>query len=343
MMLQPAFAKPKASRRSPSSASVAGPALTRVISGRTLLVASSGGHVRELFELFPRLPLTGTVEWVTFDTPQTRSLLDGETVHYVGFIAPRDARSIARNVPSTRRILHDGAYECVVSTGSGIALDFVPVARAMGIECHYIESATRQSGPSLTGRVLGVVPGVRFYSQTPAWTDRRWHYAGSVFDGFETVAHEPRPLRRVVVTLGTLDFGFRRLVERLIQILPADVDVLWQTGGTDVSDLPIEGHRDVPDPVFVAAMREADAVISHGGVGSSLSVLEAARCPLLAPRLAAHGEHVDDHQTPIAADLARRGLAVCRDAGEITLDDVIQAGRLRARRCGALPPYPLQD
>jgi hypothetical protein len=52
-----------------------------------------------------------------------------------------------------------------VSTGSAIALSFLPVARLRGVPCHCIESAARSASPSQTGRLLRRVPGVRLYTQ----------------------------------------------------------------------------------------------------------------------------------------------------------------------------------
>ena len=65
------------------------------------------------------------------------------------------ARSLYRRRRPTR----------AVSTGSGIALGYLPYLAARGVECHYIESAARVSGPSLTGRILRRVPRVRTYTQ----------------------------------------------------------------------------------------------------------------------------------------------------------------------------------
>ena len=45
---------------------------------KTLLAASEGGHLIELSLLAERLSLPGERAWVTFDTPQSRSLLGGE-------------------------------------------------------------------------------------------------------------------------------------------------------------------------------------------------------------------------------------------------------------------------
>ena len=66
----------------------------------TLLVASTGGHLKQLHQLYRRLTgISGPFRWATFDTPQSRSLLDGEEVEFVPFVGGRDLATSLRNVP----------------------------------------------------------------------------------------------------------------------------------------------------------------------------------------------------------------------------------------------------
>jgi UDP-N-acetylglucosamine transferase subunit ALG13 len=296
----------------------------------TLLVAATGGHLKELHRLHRCLcGIDGPFRWATFDTAQARSLLAGEEVDYVPFVGGRDPLNVARDVPRAGRILREHRVSTVVSTGSAVALPFFALARARRLECHYIESAARIEGPSLTGKLTTAIPGVHHYTQCRAWADRRWRYGGSVFDAFEAdPAPPPSPaaVRRIVVTLGTVKgHGFRRLVDRLIRVLPAEATVLWQTGETDVGDLPIDGHFAIPEAELLAAMREADVAIAHAGVGSALSAFEVGKCPLLVPRRVAYGEHVDDHQIQVAGELSERGLAISVEADELSADDLLAA------------------
>jgi len=160
------------------------------------------------------------------------------------------------------------------------------------VTCNYVESAARSAGSSLTGRLSGRLPGVRLYTQYSGWADARWRWVGSVFDGFEPVQPVAVPeggLRRVVVTLGTQGgFPFRRGLEALVRRLPAicapEAEILWQTGGTDASGLGIAARPTVPPRVLQEAVRSADLVIAHAGVGSALLALDAGRTPLLLPR-----------------------------------------------------------
>ena len=299
---------------------------------RTLLVAATGGHLGQLVRLEPRLGLDEEPTWVTFDTPQSRDLLAGRDVVHARYTKPRDYSSIARNMPLAVRLLRSGGYRSVVSTGPGIALSFLPQAALMRREAHYIESAARATGPSVTGRALQRVPGVRLYTQYPGWARGRWRYAGSVLDSYAPVAAEAaagRPLR-VALSVGTV-FPFPRLVERLERVLPGDAEVLlWQTGET------------VPPAELRAAFRAADAVVTHSGAGAALEALDAGRRPLLVPRLKRHGEHVDDHQLQIAAELERRGLAVVRQPEELTAADLFEAASGRVEVVSDPPPLELR-
>jgi UDP-N-acetylglucosamine transferase subunit ALG13 len=296
----------------------------------TLLAASNGGHLKQLHRLRPRLRgVPEPFEWITFDTAQARSLLEGETVHYVPFIGGRDPKNVLRNVPHARRILRETGAEALVSTGSAIALPYFGVGRMRGRRCHWIESATRVEGPSMTGRMISRFPGVDLYAQYRIWALGRWSYRGGVFDSFAAVeaasGAEPR-IDKAVVTLGTYrGTPYTRLVRRLLEILPPEVEVLWQTGETNVSEFGIDGVYAMPERELSEAMREADVVVAHAGVGTALAALEVGKCPVLAPRRAALGESVDDHQAQIAAQLSDRGLAVTVDAEEITLEHLREA------------------
>src|SRR4051794_17235994 len=131
-----------------------------------ILVAAAGGHLAQLHRLAPRLDVIGQDRlWVTFDGPQSRSLLEGERVSFVPYVGPRDLGAAMLNTRHARRILRTCEPSVVVSTGSAVAMSFLPLARLRGIPTIYIESAARADGPSLTGRLLQRVPGVKHFTQ----------------------------------------------------------------------------------------------------------------------------------------------------------------------------------
>jgi UDP-N-acetylglucosamine transferase subunit ALG13 len=321
----------------------------------TLFVATTGGHLTQLDSLASRIPPDRDAVWVTHANEQSRSMLADRDVEFVPYVGVRNVPDVLRCIPSARRLLASRKLTRAVSTGSGIALGYLPYLAARGVECHYIESATRVSGPSVTGRVLQWVPGVRTYTQYQSWADSRWQYGGSVFDGYESavVARDPDAVVRVVVTVGAAtQYPFRRLFEHLVPLLAPEgelarltgfpVEVLWQTADTSVNDLPIQATPALPAAELGAALAKADIVISHAGTGSALAALDAGRYPILAVRDPARGEQIDDHQHQLATELARRKLAMHRDAQAITVDDMVHALGMSVRRTASPPPFELR-
>ena len=300
-----------------------------------LLVANDGGHIMQLHTLRPRLDVRDVV-WVTPRTPQTESLLAGEVVHWVEPSPPRDLGAVMRNAASCRVLFEQYAVTLVVSTGAALALSVLPQARMRNIETVYIESATRLDAPSLSGRMLALMPGVRTFSQSTALDTRRWTYLASPWDSYESDHRAPHPVRRMVVSLGTQEgFGFRRLLDRLVPLVPAGTEVLWQTGCTDVDGLGIDGRASVPAHEMSSAIAAADVVVAHAGTGIALMALENGKFPVLVPRREMHGEHVDDHQLTIALELSLRDLCVSRDAASLKLSDLEHAASRRVSKTAA--------
>lgn len=292
----------------------------------TLLVANDGGHLMQLHTLRPRLGVGDDVVWVTVRTPQSESMLLGERVHWMAPCPPRDMRAVARNAAAARRLFRLYNVHLVVSTGAALALAVLPQARLRGIETVYIESATRRDQPSLSGRAMAALPGVTTFSQSSDLASHGWHYLASPWDLYDVTATAPRAVRSMVVSLGTQsDYGFRRLLERLVPLVPSGTEVLWQTGGTDTSGLGIDGRERVPAAEMRTSIRDADVVVAHAGTGIALMALENGKFPILVPRRAKHGEHVDDHQMTIALDLALRDLCISRDADSLKARDLVAA------------------
>lgn len=304
----------------------------------TLLVANDGGHLMQLHTLRPRLGVDDAV-WVTVRTPQSESMLAGERVHWMAPCPPRDLGAVARNAVAARRLFREHDVSLVVSTGAALALSVLPQARLRGIETVYIESATRYDAPSLSGRALAMVPGITTFSQSSALTGGHWQYLASPWELYDTVPTSPRRIRRMVVSLGTQEgYGFRRLLERLLPLVPAGTEVLWQTGGTDTSGLGIEARDRVPAAEMASAIRSADVVVAHAGTGIALMALENGKLPLLVPRRAMHGEHVDDHQLTIALELSLRDLCISRDADSLKARDLEAAASRRVTKVTDPPP-----
>jgi len=313
----------------------------------SLLVCSGGGHLKQLWSLRPRLDLDDEVLWVTFDTGLSRSLLADEDVVFAPYASPRDVINSAKGALLAEKLMRSRAISRVVSTGASLAVSFFPSARVRRIPCHYIESATRSEGPSLAGRIVARIPGVHVYTQYPALADHRWKYVGALFDGYRpgpSITDPPASPRKIVVTLGTTEsYDFRRLVDKLEPILPRDAEVLWQTGSTNMTGSSVPFRETVPAEEMTAAIAEADLVIAHCGTGSAITAMDAGKCAVLVPRMAAHNEHIDDHQSMTAAELDRRGLVVRAFVEDLNNDVFLRAMRRSVEVVPNPPPFPLVE
>jgi beta-1,4-N-acetylglucosaminyltransferase len=148
---------------------------------RVLLVASSGGHLMQLVQLKSAWPREER-DWVTFDTPDAQSLLEGEAVTFAYHPTNRNVKNLIRNLGLAVRTIRRVEPTAIVSTGAGVAVPFCYVGRLLGARVIFIESFSRVSGLSLTGRLVYPIAH-RFFVQWPdlAGQRRRAEYAGSLF------------------------------------------------------------------------------------------------------------------------------------------------------------------
>lgn len=285
----------------------------RFAGARCLLVASTGGHLSELDRLAKRWSVSPDSIWVTFDTPQSRSLLEGRNVHFIPYVPPRGIRQAVTAGRSISRLLREQQLALAVSTGAAVAISSHVVARAYGLSAVYIESLSRVDGPSLTGRLMQFVPGVRRYAQH-SWGEHRkgWSFPFSILDDFVPRKRETssnKNVSRIFVTLGTIaPYEFGELARAIDRAVPADIDINWQLGAT--SYVPSRGavHVQLSDSEFGREVDLADLVVTHAGIGTLLGLLAKGSEVITVPRRRARGEHVDDHQTQIARVFGARGL-----------------------------------
>jgi Oligosaccharide biosynthesis protein Alg14 like len=117
-----------------------------------MLVCSSGGHLLQLYRLKPWWDQVERI-WVTFDMPDSRSLLAGERIEWAYHPTTRSVSNLVRNLGLAWRLLRAHKPDVVVSTGAGVAFPFFVVARLLGIKTVYVEVYDRIDGPTLTGRL----------------------------------------------------------------------------------------------------------------------------------------------------------------------------------------------
>jgi UDP-N-acetylglucosamine--N-acetylmuramyl-(pentapeptide) pyrophosphoryl-undecaprenol N-acetylglucosamine transferase len=279
-----------------------------------LLVSSGGGHLKELKELSLRLPFDEPYIWAVPRNALSTSLLSDQEVVWLKYNGSRDIPAVCTNAALMLRVLlRRRDISAVVTTGASHGIAAWPLSLARRVPMYYIETAARVGAPSASSRIAARLPGVRNFVQYPHQEDGSRTFAGSVFGSFKAESapgDRPQPLT-VLVTVGTMeDVGFRRMVELALAGIPQGSVVTWQTGPTDVADLPVEATPFIAGDQLADLVADADVVISHAGVGSILTALEAGRLPVVVPRYQRFGEHVDDHQVQIAAHLEELGLAL---------------------------------
>ena len=126
--------------------------LDRTNDGTVLLVGSSGGHLAQLLALEPWYR-DRPRRWVTFGTPDARSLLTGEDVVWAYHPTTRNIWNLTRNTMLAARLLRRRGIAAVITTGAGVAVPFIALARLRGIPTIYIEVYDRIDTPTLTAKL----------------------------------------------------------------------------------------------------------------------------------------------------------------------------------------------
>ena len=111
---------------------------------------------------------------------------------------------------------------------------------------------------------------------------------------FVTVGNAPQPFDRLL-----------KAVQAVTPLLPRPVVV--QRGASSFSDPDWMCHDFFSMADFENLIRSASVLIMHCGAGSVVNAVRDGHNPIVMPRLAKFGEHIDDHQLEFAEALSRVG------------------------------------
>lgn len=103
----------------------------------------------------------------------------------------------------------------------------------------------------------------------------------------------------IFVTVGTHEQPFNRLIKKVDELVADGTitePVVMQTGFSTYVPKHCEWHKMLSYDEMKRYIDEARIVITHGGPASFIEVLQAGKIPVVVPRLAEFGEHVNDHQ-----------------------------------------------
>jgi len=117
----------------------------------------------------------------------------------------------------------------------------------------------------------------------------------------------------ILVTLGTQDKSFRRLLEAIDnEISKGNIkdEVIVQAGCTKYKSDNMEILDLIPINEFDNYIKKCDILITHGGVGSIITGLKNNKVVIAAPRLAKYKEHINDHQMQIVDNFSESGFII---------------------------------
>lgn len=114
----------------------------------------------------------------------------------------------------------------------------------------------------------------------------------------------------IFVCVGSREYPFDRLfkeLDRLVEQKQITDQIFAQIGTSQYIPKHFKHERFLDRESFSAAQDGADLIIAHAGAGTLIAALKKGKKVIAVPRLAAFGEHIDDHQLQISTMLADEG------------------------------------
>ena len=124
-----------------------------------------------------------------------------------------------------------------------------------------------------------------------------------------------------LVLLGTQNNSFHRLLEEVQKNIDngnIKDEVVVQKGYTKFESQDMKIYDQVPVEKMKELVKQADLVITHGGVGSIITAIEQGKKVIAVPRLKKYKEHVNDHQLDIIKSFNDAGYIIgIQDVSEL--------------------------
>jgi beta-1,4-N-acetylglucosaminyltransferase len=120
------------------------------------------------------------VTWVTLSGADVQALLAGERVAIAHGPTNRSIRNLLRNLVLAWRVVKKERPVAILSTGAALAVPFFIIGKLHRIRLVYVESLTRTSSLSLSGRLVYPLADEFFVQWPNATKRRRARYVGSL-------------------------------------------------------------------------------------------------------------------------------------------------------------------
>lgn len=117
----------------------------------------------------------------------------------------------------------------------------------------------------------------------------------------------------ILVLLGTQNNSFHRLLEEIQKNIDdgnIKEKVVVQAGYTKFESKDMTIYNQLPKEQLQELIKEADLIITHGGVGSIISSVTNGKKVIAVPRLQKYKEHVNDHQLDIINSFNESGYII---------------------------------
>lgn len=287
-----------------------------------LIICSQGGHLAEALFFTSQFPLKNPPVFLTESSEHTEDVLKNcKNKFFVKAVGKKDLLGALRVGIASFFYFFKIRPDFVLSTGAGIALFSLPIAKLFTKNVFFLESMTRPQGFSLTGKLLSKFPGIHVISRTN-------EEIVSLLQNIYT--HKPKnqkiqalanrnQLSILVLTGSRTDLSFPSLIFKVLEIFGDKDLIVWQLPTQEwYPNLPGIIWKYMPNETLKIHIQNSDLVIAHAGVGIVLDVLESGKIPLLMARDPTKAEHVDSHQELFIQLLSESNL--CINFGQIESD-----------------------
>ena len=113
----------------------------------------------------------------------------------------------------------------------------------------------------------------------------------------------------IFVTLGTSDYPFTRLLKKLDNLIENNIinNIVVQCGSEEYKPKNFTIIKNLDKKEFNKYLKQADIVITHGGVGTIIDCIKMGKKVIAFPRKAEFGEAKNNHQEQIIDNLKSTG------------------------------------
>ena len=143
----------------------------------------------------------------------------------------------------------------------------------------------------------------------------------------------------IYVTVGNHTQPFDRLLAAMDRIAATGIEMAMQTGFCAYAPRHARAMQFFPFDEAEKMIENAEVVVGHAGIGTVISARKFGTPLIICPRRAALGEHFNDHQTEICAELAARprpGVHIAMTPEEI--GGLLNMARRQGRQPAAADP-----